>query len=46
MSTLTTATPQTVRILGIDPGLQTTGFGVLDMTGSIVTRAPSPIGLG
>lgn len=34
MSTLTTATPQTVRILGIDPGLQTTGFGVLDMTGS------------
>jgi hypothetical protein len=34
MSTLTTAAPQTVRILGIDPGLQTTGFGVLDMTGS------------
>ena len=34
MSSLTTATPQTVRILGIDPGLQTTGFGVLDMTGS------------
>ncbi|MEY4734649.1 MAG: Crossover junction endodeoxyribonuclease RuvC [Pseudomonadota bacterium] len=26
--------PATVRILGIDPGLQTTGFGVLDMTGS------------
>ena len=24
----------TVRILGIDPGLQTTGFGVIDMTGS------------
>ncbi|PVE41608.1 crossover junction endodeoxyribonuclease RuvC [Limnohabitans planktonicus] len=23
-----------MRILGIDPGLQTTGFGVLDMTGS------------
>jgi crossover junction endodeoxyribonuclease RuvC len=34
MSSLTTAAPQTVRILGIDPGLQTTGFGVLDMTGS------------
>ena len=34
MSTLTRAVPQTVRILGIDPGLQTTGFGVLDMTGS------------
>jgi crossover junction endodeoxyribonuclease RuvC len=28
------STPSTVRILGIDPGLQTTGFGVLDMTGS------------
>ena len=34
MSTLTTPTPNTIRILGIDPGLQTTGFGVVDMTGS------------
>ena len=34
MSTLTTPAPQTLRILGIDPGLQTTGFGVVDMTGS------------
>ena len=34
MSSLTKAAPATLRILGIDPGLQTTGFGVLDMTGS------------
>ena len=34
MSSLTPTSPQTLRILGIDPGLQTTGFGVLDMTGS------------
>ena len=34
MSSLTTPAPKTLRILGIDPGLQTTGFGVLDMTGS------------
>ena len=30
----TAATSGTVRILGIDPGLQTTGFGVIDMAGS------------
>ena len=34
MSTLSQAAATTVRILGIDPGLQTTGFGVLDVTGS------------
>ena len=28
------STPATVRILGIDPGLQTTGFGVIDVEGS------------
>ena len=31
---LTTTAPPTLRILGIDPGLQTTGFGVIDITGS------------
>jgi crossover junction endodeoxyribonuclease RuvC len=31
---MTANSPATIRILGIDPGLQTTGFGVLDMTGS------------
>jgi crossover junction endodeoxyribonuclease RuvC len=34
MNTLRQAAVATVRILGIDPGLQTTGFGVVDMTGS------------
>ena len=31
---LSTPAPASIRILGIDPGLQTTGFGVIDITGS------------
>ncbi len=31
---MNTTAGRTVRILGIDPGLQTTGFGVIDMSGS------------
>ena len=30
-----------VRILGIDPGLQTTGFGVVDATGHTLTYVAS-----
>jgi crossover junction endodeoxyribonuclease RuvC len=30
-----------MRILGIDPGLQTTGFGVIDVTGSIIDYVAS-----
>ena len=33
----------TVRILGIDPGLQTTGFGVIDMTGAKLTYVASGV---
>jgi crossover junction endodeoxyribonuclease RuvC len=31
---LSTPAPASIRILGIDPGLQTTGFGVIEITGS------------
>ena len=34
-------TPHAVRILGIDPGLRATGFGILDKTGSILTYVTS-----
>ena len=33
----------TIRILGIDPGLQTTGFGVIDMTGSKLSYVASGV---
>ena len=32
---------KSVRILGIDPGLQTTGFGVVDATGHTLTYVAS-----
>ena len=35
--------PSTIRILGIDPGLQTTGFGVIDMTGSKLSYVASGV---
>ena len=34
-------TPHVVRILGIDPGLRATGFGILDKTGSKLTYITS-----
>jgi crossover junction endodeoxyribonuclease RuvC len=34
-------TPQVIRILGIDPGLRATGFGILDRTGSKLTYVTS-----
>ena len=33
----------TLRILGIDPGLQTTGFGVIDMSGSKLSYVASGV---
>ena len=39
----TPATSGTVRILGIDPGLQTTGFGVIDMSGSKLAYVASGV---
>ena len=41
--TLTTPASPTLRILGIDPGLQTTGFGVIDITGSRLTYVASGV---
>jgi crossover junction endodeoxyribonuclease RuvC len=38
-----TGVVSTVRILGIDPGLQTTGFGVIDMAGSKLTYVASGV---
>ena len=32
-----------MRILGIDPGLQTTGFGVIDVDGSKLTYVASGV---
>ena len=32
-----------MRILGIDPGLQTTGFGVIDVNGSQLTYVASGV---
>ena len=32
-----------MRILGIDPGLQTTGFGVIDVNGSHLTYVASGV---
>ncbi len=32
-----------MRILGIDPGLQTTGFGVIDVSGSQLTYVASGV---
>jgi crossover junction endodeoxyribonuclease RuvC len=32
-----------MRILGIDPGLQTTGFGVIDVNGSKLTYVASGV---
>jgi len=37
------ATTSSLRILGIDPGLQTTGFGVIDMTGSQLVYVASGV---
>jgi len=34
-------TAPTMRILGIDPGLRTTGFGVIDVQGSVLTYVAS-----
>jgi crossover junction endodeoxyribonuclease RuvC len=34
-------TPHAIRILGIDPGLRATGFGILDKTGSNLTYVTS-----
>ena len=34
-------TPHTIRILGIDPGLRATGFGILDKVGSTLTYVTS-----
>ena len=34
-------TPHAIRILGIDPGLRATGFGILDKTGSKLTYVTS-----
>jgi crossover junction endodeoxyribonuclease RuvC len=33
--------PTTIRILGIDPGLRSTGFGVIDRTGNTLTYVAS-----
>jgi crossover junction endodeoxyribonuclease RuvC len=35
------STPASMRILGIDPGLQTTGFGVIDVEGSALRYVAS-----
>jgi len=35
--------PSTLRILGIDPGLNRTGFGVIDVTGSKLACVESGI---
>ena len=42
-SPITSSTSATIRVLGIDPGSQCTGFGVLDATGPRLTYVASGV---